>query len=106
MRAQSARVRLDGEEGSGVACQHPKTREGVRLNDPDVADSNGPFRGIKRSLTEGGIRVPFIAWWPGVVPAASVEEAPVHFQDLFATAGALAPPRSACAHQRGRATGP
>ncbi len=59
-------------------------------NDPNFADSNGPFRGIKRSLTEGGIRVPFIAWWPGVVPAGSVEEAPVHFQDLFATAGALA----------------
>lgn len=59
-------------------------------NDPDFANSNGPFRGIKRSLTEGGIRVPFIAWWPGVVPAGSVEAAPVHFQDLFATAGALA----------------
>jgi len=59
-------------------------------NDPDFADSNGPFRGIKRSLTEGGIRVPFIAWWPGVVPADTVEQAPVHFQDLFATAGALA----------------
>jgi arylsulfatase A-like enzyme len=27
----------------------------------------GPFTGIKRSLTDGGIRVPFIAWWPGTV---------------------------------------
>ncbi len=59
-------------------------------NDPDFADSNGPFRGIKRALTEGGIRVPFIARWPGTVEAGAVNDSPVHFQDLFATAGALA----------------
>ena len=33
----------------------------------DTFDSNGKLRGIKRDLTEGGIRVPTIAWWPGVV---------------------------------------
>lgn len=59
-------------------------------NDPAFADSNGPFRGIKRALTEGGIRVPFLARWPGTVPAGVVEPSPVHFQDLFATACALA----------------
>lgn len=59
-------------------------------NDPDFADSNGPFRGIKRALTEGGIRVPFLARWPGTVPAGVVEPSPVHFQDLFATACSLA----------------
>lgn len=35
--------------------------------DPDFFDSNGKFRGIKRDLYEGGIRVPFIAYWKGTI---------------------------------------
>ena len=30
-------------------------------------DSNGPLKGYKRSLHDGGIRVPMIAWWPGTI---------------------------------------
>lgn len=30
-------------------------------------NSSGPFRGIKRDLYEGGIRVPMIAWGPGIL---------------------------------------
>ena len=51
---------------------------------------SGPFSGLKRSLTEGGIRVPCIAWWPGSVPAG-VEAAHVaYFGDWMATAAELA----------------
>lgn len=32
--------------------------------DPDFFNSAGGFRGYKRDLYEGGIRVPMIAWWP------------------------------------------
>jgi len=35
--------------------------------------SPGPFRGRKRSLYEGGVRLPFIVRWPGRVPAGRVE---------------------------------
>ncbi|MFE2021909.1 sulfatase-like hydrolase/transferase [Streptomyces sp. NPDC059499] len=37
---------------------------------PDLFDANGPFKGYKRNLYEGGIRVPLIAWWPGTVGPA------------------------------------
>lgn len=37
--------------------------------DPDFFNSYGPFRGIKRDVYEGGIRVPLLAWYPGKIPA-------------------------------------
>ncbi len=39
--------------------------------------SPGPFRGRKRSLYEGGVRLPFLVRWPGHVPAGRVDEADV-----------------------------
>ena len=43
-------------------------------HNPEFFDDNGPFRGIKRDLYEGGIRVPAIVRWPGKVPAGVVSE--------------------------------
>ncbi len=41
------------------------------------ASSAGPFRGLKRSLYEGGIRTPFIVRWPGSAPAGRVNDGTV-----------------------------
>jgi len=54
-------------------------------NDPDFFDSNGPFRGIKRDLYEGGIREPFIACWPGTIRSGAVSEFAGAFWDLYPT---------------------
>ena len=51
----------------------------------------GGLRGSKLSLYEGGIRVPFIAWGPGRVPAGKVnDETVLTGVDLFPTLGQLA----------------
>ena len=53
-------------------------------------DPTGPYSGIKRSLTDGGIRVPAIAWWPGHVKAGTVSPHAAYFGDWMATAAELA----------------
>lgn len=55
----------------------------------DFFDSNGGFRGAKRDMYDGGIRVPLIAWWPGKVKAGTVSEQVSGFQDLLPTAAEL-----------------
>jgi arylsulfatase A-like enzyme len=52
--------------------------------------SSGPLSGAKRSLTDGGIRVPTIAWWPGRVAAGTVSDHVAYFGDWMATAAELA----------------
>ncbi len=47
--------------------------------------SSGGLRDRKRSMHEGGIRVPGLARWPGKIPAGSVSEVPVIGSDLFPT---------------------
>ncbi|MBL9093113.1 MAG: sulfatase-like hydrolase/transferase [Planctomycetaceae bacterium] len=51
---------------------------------------NAPLVGEKGMLTDGGVRVPFLAAWPGKIPAGTVYEHPVINLDVAATAGALA----------------
>lgn len=41
------------------------------------ASSAGPFRGVKRSLYEGGIRLPMIIQWPGQAPAGKVDNSTI-----------------------------
>ena len=58
--------------------------------DPDFFASHGAFRGIKRDLYEGGIRVPMIARWPGKIKAGQVSRQAWTNWDFLPTAAALA----------------
>jgi len=58
--------------------------------DPDYFNSNGIFRGYKRDLYEGGIRVPMIAAWEGKIAPGTTTDHPSAFWDLFPTVAALA----------------
>lgn len=52
--------------------------------------ANGPLRGSKWNLYEGGIRVALLARWPGRIRAGSVSNEPVHGCDLLPTFAAAA----------------
>jgi arylsulfatase A-like enzyme len=58
--------------------------------DPDFFDSNGPLRGIKRDLYEGGIRVPMIARWPRRIKAGAKSDQVWAHWDLLPTVAEIA----------------
>lgn len=58
--------------------------------DPAFFHSSGPLQGYKRSLHDGGIRVPGIARWPGKVEAGTTSDLPWYFADFLPTACRLA----------------
>ncbi|MDX9883622.1 MAG: arylsulfatase [Prolixibacteraceae bacterium] len=53
--------------------------------DPDFFDSNGPLKGYKRDLYEGGMRVPMIAWWPGKIISGAESQHVSTFWDVMPT---------------------
>jgi arylsulfatase A len=53
-------------------------------------DSNGPLRGYKRDLYEGGIKIPTIAWWPGKIKENSISTHLSAFWDIMPTLAELA----------------
>jgi arylsulfatase A len=52
--------------------------------DPEFFKNHGIYRGIKRDLYEGGIRVPFIAYWKGKIKPA-VTDLPIAIWDMYPT---------------------
>ncbi len=56
-----------------------------RYNKHDKFTENLPLRRGKGSAYEGGVRVPAIAYWPGVTPAGAVSETPIMTTDLYPT---------------------
>jgi arylsulfatase A-like enzyme len=59
-------------------------------NDPEFFNSNGPLRGIKRDLYDGGIRTPAITRWKGTIKPGQTSDAVWAFWDVLPTAAELA----------------
>lgn len=73
-----------GDNGAPLGSSDPAKR---KIWDGSL---NLPMRGQKGMLSEGGIRVPFLAAWPGKIPAGQVFEHPVISLDIAATAADVA----------------
>ena len=60
--------------------------------DVEIFNSNGPYRGVKQNIYEGGVREPFIAWGPGVLGSelsGTVIQEPFATYDLLPTVADL-----------------
>lgn len=53
---------------------------------PNTTSANGPLRGYKAQVLEGGIRVPFLIQWQGRLPAGKIYDQPVIALDIHPTA--------------------
>lgn len=62
--------------------------------DPDFFNSNGIYRGYKRDLYEGGIRVPMIISWPGHVQAGTETDHMCSFWDVLPTFEEITNPKA------------
>lgn len=56
----------------------------------ELTSSNLPLRGEKGSVYEGGIRVPFMARWPGHIPMGLIYQKPVISLDIYPTVASAA----------------
>lgn len=63
---------------------------GASLRNDGTLDSSGPLTGQKRSMHEGGLRVPQIARWPGRIERDRVTDLPTYFPDVMPTLAELA----------------
>jgi arylsulfatase A-like enzyme len=75
---------------------HGATFERLQYGTASFHDSNAPFRGHKRTLWEGGARVPTVIRWPGRIAGGKTSDAVLHMIDVFPTllAAAGAEPKS------------
>lgn len=57
--------------------------------DPTFFGRDGKLRGLKRQIHEGGIRVPFIAYWPGTIRPGRTSDLQIAFYDIMPTMARL-----------------
>lgn len=78
-------LKLAGETIVVFTSDHGATFEAGNLGTSNALDSNRPFRGQKRTLWEGGVRVPGVVRWPGHVASGAVSDEVIRTTDLFPT---------------------
>jgi uncharacterized sulfatase len=88
--AELKRLEIDDRTLVLFSSDNGPHREGGPDYDPEFFAVSGPFSGLKRSLTEGGIRVPLIARWPGRIASNTVSKHVGYFGDFMATFAELA----------------
>lgn len=63
---------------------------GSKSHDPEFFESNGIYKGYKRDMYEGGIRIPMIVRWPGKIAPATLSDKVWAFWDFLPTAADIA----------------
>lgn len=79
---------IDNETVVFFTSDNGPHQEGGHLH--EFFDSNGPLTGYKRSMHDGGIRVPLVVRWPGQIKAGTVSAHPSAFWDFMPTACEIA----------------
>ncbi len=78
-------LNLTGDTMIVFSSDHGATFESGNKGASAYHDSNRPFRGQKRTLWEGGIRVPGLVRWPSHVPSGKISQDIVHMTDVYPT---------------------
>ena len=88
--AQLKELGLDGRTLVIFTSDNGPHREGGPNYAPEFLTASGPLRGIKRDLWDGGVRVPFVARWPGKIKSGASSAHVAYFGDFMATFAELA----------------
>lgn len=82
-------LKLDSNTLVVFASDNGATETTPTQNNTEFFESAGALRGTKRTMYEGGLRVPAIVRWPGHVPAGKVSDVPWAFYDFLPTCADL-----------------
>ncbi|HEY2411065.1 MAG TPA: arylsulfatase [Pirellulaceae bacterium] len=82
-------VFFSGDNGANDYFKSDEYPRGIHLGNKNPA-TGVEFRGKKTTLYDGGLRVPFVARWPGKISAGSVSDYVRYFPDLLPTIAEVA----------------